>query len=272
VYLDDVAALFVRKGAENADIIQRLGIDCATAPIAPRGAASGDSFRARAERFSFLMNAASIYFLLSRDSDANTALAQAEQLFPDNSNLHLVKAQMFAATNRRDEAEREYLRVLSDRPSDAAWFALARLYSSEHRYPEALRCVKAAAPLSLVPYERLRAMGLLYLYMNRPQEAVAAFDTAERTSPYHSESSDLGKQFDAKLAEGKASAYRQLNDLDRAAAQQKLATSLTPDDPASWTGLADIYDAQGRSADSSQARQHAESIVNAGKESAKSIE
>jgi tetratricopeptide (TPR) repeat protein len=272
VYLDDVAALFVRKGAENADIIQRLGIDCATAPIAPRGAASGDSFRARAERFNFLMNAASIYFLLSRDSDANTALAQAEQLFPDNSNLHLVKAQMFAATNRRDEAEREYLRVLSDRPSDAAWFALARLYSSEHRYPEALRCVKAAAPLSLVPYERLRAMGLLYLYMNRPQEAVAAFDTAERTSPYHSESSDLGKQFDAKLAEGKASAYRQLNDLDRAAAQQKLATSLTPDDPASWTGLADIYDAQGRSADSSQARQHAESIVNAGKESAKSIE
>ena len=73
--------------------------------------------------------------------------------------------------------------MLNDHPSDAAWFALARLYSSEHRYPDALRCVKEAAPLSLVPNERLRSLGLVYLYMNQPQDALAAFDEAEQCQP-----------------------------------------------------------------------------------------
>ena len=100
---------------------------------------------------------------------------------------------MLAAMNRREEAEREYLRVLSDHPSDAAWFALARLYSSEHRYPDALRCVKEAASLSIVPYERIRSEGLLYLAMNQPKEALLAFDQAVRASPYRGDSSDLGK-------------------------------------------------------------------------------
>src|SRR6202521_5588223 len=234
VYLDDVAIIFVRNRAENATLIGRLGIRCESAPIAPPDAASGESFRAKAERFTYLMNAASIYFVLSRDAEAASTLAQAEQIFPEDSNLHLVKAQMLAATNRLDEAEREYLRVLQVHPSDAAWFALARLYSSEHRYPDALRCVKEARPLSQVPYERLRSIGLLYLTMNQPQDALAAFDQAERASPYQGESSDLGKEFNAKVAEGRARSYRQLNEMDRAVVQQKLAPSLPPEHPARW--------------------------------------
>ena len=260
VYLDDVAIIFVRNRPENAGLIARLGIRCESAPIAPPEVTYGESFRAKAERFTYLMNTASIYFVLSRDADAASTLAQAEQLFPDDSNLHLVKAQMFAATNRLDEAEREYLRVVRDHPSDAAWFALARLYSSEHRYPDALRCVNEARPLSQVPYERLRSIGLLYLIMNQPQDALAAFDQAERASPYQGESSDLGKEFNAKVAEGRARSYRQLNEMDRAVVQQKLATNLTPENPARWTALADIYAAQGRAADSSQARLRAQSI------------
>ena len=272
VYLDDVAIIFVRNRAENAGLISRLGIRCENAPIAPPDLASGESFRAKAERFTHLMNAASIYFVLSRDAEAASTLAQAEQIFPDDSNLHLVKAQMLAATNQLDEAEREYIRVLRDHPSDAAWFALARLFSSEHRYPDALRCVKEAAPLSLVPYERLRSMGLLYLSMNQPQDALAAFDRAERASPYQGDSSELGKGFNAKIAEGRARSYRQLNEMDRAVAQQKLATSLTPENPASWEGLADLYEAEGQAADSSQARLRAQSIQDAAKATTKSAE
>jgi tetratricopeptide (TPR) repeat protein len=272
VYLDDVAIVFVRNRAENAGLIGRLGIRCQTAPIAPPDAASGGSIRAKAERFTYLMNSASIYFMLSRDSEAASMLAQAEQLFPADANLHLVKAQMLAAMNRPDEAEREYLRVLGDHPSDAAWFALARLYSSEHRYPDALRSVKQAAALSIVPYERIRSEGLLYLSMNQPQDALLAFDQADRASPYLGDSSDLGKDFNAKVAEGRARAYRQLNEMDRAVAQQKLATSLTPENPASWTALADLYEAHGQTADSSQARLRAQSIQDAAKDSAKSAE
>jgi tetratricopeptide (TPR) repeat protein len=217
------------------------------------------------------MNSTSIYFLLSRDAEAASTLAQAEQIFPNDFNLHLVKAQMLAATNRPDDAEHEYLRVVSDHPSDAAWFALARLYSSEHRYPDALRCVEEAASLSQVPYERLRSTGLLYLFMKQPQQALEAFDRAQRASPYQGESSDMGKAFDAQLAEGRARAYRQLNDMDRAVAQQKLATSLNPENPASWTALADLYDAQGQTADSLQARLHAQSIQDAEKDAAKPV-
>ena len=272
VYLDDVSIVFVRGRPENAGLISRLGQRCETAPIAPAEAPSGDSYRARAERFTSLMNTASIYFVLERDADAASTMAQAEQIFPDNPNLHLVKAQMLAATNRPEDAEREYLRVVKDYPSDAAWFALARLYSSEHRYLDAVRCVKEAAPLSPVPNERLRSLGLLYLYMNQPQMALAAFDEAERASPYRGDSSDLGSGFDAMIAAGRARAYKQMNEMDQAVAQQKLATSLTPENPASWTALAELYDAQGEAAYSSQARQRAQSIQDAAKDSLKSAE
>ena len=271
VYFDDVAIIFIRNRSENAGLIGKLGIRCESAQIPPPDdAASGGSFRAKAERFSYLMNSASIYFVLSRDAEAASALAQAELLFPDDSNLHLVKAQLLGATNRLAEAEQEYLRVVLTHPSDSAWFALASLYSSEHRYPDALRAVKQATPLSLVPYERLRSAGLLYLAMKQPQEALAAFDQADRASPYRTDSSDLGKEFNAKVAVGRARVYRQLNDMDRAIAQQKLATSLTPENPADWTALADLYTAQGQTADSSQARLRAQSIQDAAKEASKS--
>jgi tetratricopeptide (TPR) repeat protein len=270
VYLDDVSIIFVRDRPENAGLIGRLGIRCESTPIPPPDAVSGESFRAKAERFSYLMNAASIFFVLSRNAEAASTLAQAEQLFPDDNNLHLVKAQLLAVTNQPAEAEQEYLRVVLTHPSDPAWFALARLYSSEHRYPDALRCVKQGTPLSLVPYERLRAEGQLYLAMNQPNDALTAFDQAERASPYRDDPSDLGNDFNAKLAEGRARAYRQLNDIGDAVAQQKLATSLTPENPASWTALADLYTAQGQTADSSQARLRAQSLQDAAREGSKS--
>jgi predicted Zn-dependent protease len=51
--------------------------------------------------------------------------------------------------------------------------------------------------------------------------------------------------------------------VDRAVAQQKLATSLTPANPASWNALADLYTAQGQTANSLQARLRAQSIQGA---------
>jgi tetratricopeptide (TPR) repeat protein len=260
VYLDDVSAIFIRNRPENGELIQRLVLSCGTATITPPAAAQADSFRARAERFHYLVNAGSIFYLLSRDKEAASALEQAEQLFPDNANLHLVKGQFFSATNRSQEAEREYLRVVGSQPSDTAWFMLARLYSSQHRYADAVRCVKEAVPLSRVPYDRLRALGTLYVYMNQPQDALAAFERAERKSPYREDSSDLGKQFQAQLAEGRAQAYRELNDLVHAAAQQELAVTLNPENANWWATLADLYQVQGQTEKSAQARERAESI------------
>ncbi|HYL86141.1 MAG TPA: tetratricopeptide repeat protein [Candidatus Angelobacter sp.] len=260
VYLDEVSVIFVRFRPENEELVRRLALSCATEPITLPPPAVGDSHRARGERFNFFMNAASLEYVLSRDKEAALALEQAEQLFPDSSNLHLVKAQFFAATNRPNDAEQEYLRVVRSNPSDAGWYALARLYSAEHRYDEAIRCVKEAVPLSQAPYERLRALGVLYVYENEPREALAAFARAEEKSPYRGDSAELGNSFQGQLAEGRARAYRELNDLVRAVEQQELAVKLAPQNAAWWATLADLYAAQGQAEKADATRKKSKSL------------
>lgn len=257
VYIDDVSILVVRDRPENADLLSRSTLRCDTVHLAPPPASVGDSFRARAERFNFLMNSASIYYLLSRDQDALSALKEAAQLFPDNSNLHLVTAQLLHSNNHLVEAEQEYLRAIRAQPGDAAWFALARLYNTQHRYSEALHCLKEAVAYSQVPFERYRSLGHVYLTMKQPQDALAAYDRAERSSPYRNDSTDLGKTFNAHLAEDRARAYRALGDLQNGVAQQELAVHLMPEDAAAWLTLAELYEAQGNSTVAAAAHQRA---------------
>jgi tetratricopeptide (TPR) repeat protein len=254
VYLDDVSILFVRYRPEYADLLSRLAIRCDTVQLTPPPAAAGNSWRARAERFNFLMNAASIYYLLSRDEEAFSALREAAQLFPDESNLHLVTAQLLQSNNRPVEAEQEYLRAISALPGDASWFALARLYNSQHHYAEAAGCIKEAVKYSQVPYDRFRSLGHVYLSMNQPQDALDAFDQAERTSPYRNNTTGIGKNFNAQIAEDRSRAYRALKDLSLAIAQQEFAVRLTPEDPTAWRTLAELYDADGNWAGAEDAR------------------
>jgi tetratricopeptide (TPR) repeat protein len=265
VYLDDVSILFVRNRPEYAGLLSRLTIRCETAQLVPPPAVLGNSSRARAERFNFLMNSASIYYLLSRDAEAFSALHEAAQLFPDESNLHLVTAQLLQSNNRLPEAEQEYLRAIRALPGDAPWFALARLYNSERRYPEAARCIKEAIAYSQVPYDRFRSLGHVYLSMNQPQDALDAFDQAERASPYRNDTidlgkNDLGKNFNAQIAEDRSRAYRALKNLPLAIAQQEFVVRLTPEDPNAWLTLAELYETQGNSSGAESARQSAAAL------------
>jgi tetratricopeptide (TPR) repeat protein len=255
VYIDEVSILVVRDRPENASLLSRATARCDTVHLTPPPAAMGNSFRARAERFNFLMNSASIYYLFSRDQDALLALKEAAQLFPDNSNLHLVTAQLLHSNNRLAEAEQEYLRAIQYQPGDAAWFALARLYNTQHRYPEAVHCIKETVAYSQVPYERYRSLGHVYLTMKQPQDALAAYDRAERASPFRDDNTDVGKTFNTHLAEDRARAYHAQADLQNAVAQQELAVRLMPEDSAAWLNLAELYEAQGNSAAAAAARQ-----------------
>ena len=264
VYLDDVSILLVRNRPENADLLSRATVRCETAHFTPPAAALGNSWRARAERFNFLMNTASIYYLFSRDQDALSALQQASQLFPGNSNLHLVTAQLLHSNNRFAEAEQEYLRAIRAQPGDAAWYALAHLYNSQHRYPDVVRCIKEAIAYSQVPYERYRSLGHVYLTMKQPQDALAAYNRAERASPFRDDTTDLGSIFNAHLAEDRARAYRALADLQNAVAQQELAVRFTPDDSAAWLTMAELYEAQGNSNGAVAARQRAAALQSPG--------
>ncbi len=260
VYLDDVSILFVRNRPEYADLLARLTIRCESVHLVSPPAAIGNSWRARAERFNFLMNSASIYYLLSRDAEAFSALHEAAQLFPGESNLHLVTAQLLQSNNRPAEAEQEYLRAIRALPGDAAWFALARLYNSEHHYSEAARCIKEAIAYSQVPYDRFRSLGHVYLSMNQPQDALDAFDQAERASPYRNDTTNLAKNFNAQLAEDRSRAYRALKNLQLAVAQQEFAVRLTPEDPTAWRTLAELYDADGNWAGAEYARLQATTL------------
>jgi tetratricopeptide (TPR) repeat protein len=260
VYADDVSIIFVRNRAESMNLLNRFTIDCAKMILPAPAVASGNSWNARAERFNFLMNAASVYYILSRDAEASATLQEAASLFPDNASFHLLTAQLLQTNNHLEEAEREYTRAVNERPSDAGWFALATLYSSQHRYAEAERCVKEAIGYSQIPYERLRSLGLLYLLMGRPKDALTQFDRAEQKSPFRDNTSEEGRSFNARLAAARAKAYRAMNDLSQALAQQERATELTPENPAAWDILAELAQAQGDAARAKGARDRAENL------------
>ena len=263
VYLDDVTVIFVRNTVENAELLSRMGKSCKDAQLVAPAAASGNSWRARAERFEYLMNSASIYFVLSRDADATKALEEAAKLFADNPNLHLVRAQLLAATNQPAGAEHEYLAALQIQPSDEGWFALARLYAAQLRYAEAARCVENAAVMSQVPYERYRSLGRLYLAMDQPQQALEAFGVAESKNPFGENAATFTKDFRMGLAADRARAYKALNDLRQAIEQQNLAVSISPERADQWRVLADLYVAAGDMARSADAQQHAEALEKA---------
>jgi tetratricopeptide (TPR) repeat protein len=260
VYFDDVSMIFVRNTAGNQDLIARFGQNCRTAHLSPPTLAIGNSLRAKGEGFNFLMNASSIFFLLERDSEAWATIEEAEMLFPGLASVHLIKGQFLAAENHSAEAEAEYVQALRLDPCDECWHALARLYASEHRYREAEHALQQAATMSLVPYERVRSLGQLYLLMNEPQAALASFARAESISPYHGDAADQGRQFRALLAEGRARAYRQLNEMDRAVAEQETAVRLGPENGGRWIALADLYQAQGQTEKAARTREKAEAL------------
>jgi tetratricopeptide (TPR) repeat protein len=260
VYFDDVSVIFVRNTPENAGLIAQFGQNCQTARLSPPPRSDGDSLLAKGERFNFLMNVSAIYFLLARDSEAWANLEEAEKLFPEVANLHLLKAQLLAAENRPREAETEYLETLRLDPCDECWYALARLYASERRYEEAEHALQQAAKMSLTPYERVRSLGQLYLHMNQPRAALSSFARAEAMSPFHGDAAYQGQRFRIQIAEGRARAYRQLNEFDQAVAEEKTAIRLDPEDPKRWLALAELYQGQGQMEKAAEAREKAETI------------
>ena len=260
VYLDDVAVIFVRNRPENAALIQRLRLDCATAPLNPPGGLLGDhSARGRAELFNFYSNAGALLYVLSRDEEAKKALDQAQGIFFDDPNLHLTRGQLFEADRRIADAEHEYTIAVQLRPSDNAWYSLARVYSAQHRYSEAVAAVRASAQLSANAADRYLSLGRLYLAMQQPRTALDAL--AEAATAPRQAVPGSASDFDGQLAELRARAYLSLGDLGSALRYQQRAVDLAPSNPGRWNALADVYQAQGRADLAQQAHQRAQALM-----------
>ncbi len=261
VYLDGVAVIFVRNIPGNASLVHRLAIDCKKGPIpVPAASANATSdrifWRASAERFQSLMNRASIYYLLSRDAEAADDLSHAQAIFADDPNLHLLRGQLAQAHNQQAEAEQEYQASVRLRPTDVAWYALAGLYAAEGHYSDAVHALRESAAISQVDYDRYRALGKVYLLMDEPQNALAAFEEAARRSPVQRTGKDPDPEFGARVAEGTAAAYRKLGKLDLAIAAQQRAVELTPGAADRWQVLAELYQSEGRASQAAEAHRH----------------
>jgi tetratricopeptide (TPR) repeat protein len=245
-YLDEVAAVFVRKASAGA----APSLDCASAAIQPASDSS------RIARFNHDANAAAVLFVLGRNEEALRAADSAAALY-DDGNLQLTRGQILQALGKMDEAERAYWLATEWKRSDAMYLALARFYAAQKRYPEAETALRESAALSYEPHHRWRQMGQLHNLMQKPQEALSDFDRADKLADARGIASALADQFFAQTANGRAHAYRASGNLTAAVEWQEKAAALMPQSAAYWNELADLYARANHTDKASAAREHA---------------
>ncbi len=259
VYLDESAAVFVRQAPENEALIQRLAVNCATAPIPASSAAS-----TRVAAFNTWTDAGVTLMVLGRNSEAMAAYQKALSIFPDAANLHRYLGDLLATMGQMDESEQEYLTAIKLEPSTDTWGSLARSYLRRNRMLEAADAMEHQVEFASRPYLALNDLGYLYLSLNDPGHALKAFDRAASTTPSALKAADNGF-FEFKVAQGQSAAWEALGNLDKATVYQEKAANLQPNVPQPWRRLAKLYDETGRSADAIRAREHAAALAQSGK-------
>jgi hypothetical protein len=226
VYLDERAAIFVRRTAENADLIARTQINCATAPL-PAEPPAGSSF----EQFNAWANAGVIFAALGRNSDALYAAGQADEVLPNTSFVPWLRGNIAYAMGMRADAEREYRKGIAvDSSMPLLWFSLATVYKHEGKIPETIEAQRKGIDVSTLPqpFELLK-LARLYLDVGQPKNALAAFDEVERNSSPDLLDSSGGQNLLFQVDQGKSAAWRALGDNARAASfDQKAVQDLVP--------------------------------------------
>jgi tetratricopeptide (TPR) repeat protein len=127
---------------------------------------------------------------------------------------------------------------------------------TQKRYAEAVDVFRHSAKASARPHDMWMLLGQAEVQVNQPQAALEAFDKAEASSPFREGGESLGASFSSLVATGRAKAWYQLGDVAKAVSFQEEAVKLAPRDAKLWLGLADLYDAQGRTTKAAEARTH----------------
>ncbi|MBZ5705967.1 MAG: hypothetical protein LAN63_11475 [Acidobacteriia bacterium] len=253
VYLDEVSAVFVRVTPQTEKLIQRLQIDCRTAPL-PATVPEGGSSKA----FNQWANAAAVLNALGRNSEAFAATTRALMIFPDSAFVHFLRATLLQESGNVDDAEKQYLAAAALEANAATWSALADVYHAQHRLEAEIQAREQAAEYLPRPGVALLRLGYAYLDARRPQEALRAFDRAQSSLP--SQPTAIDNSFMANLAHGRAMAWSALGRLDRAVSFEEETVRLSPDRAEDWLQLADWYIRQGRLADGQRARDRAAAV------------
>ena len=258
VYMDEVSAIFVRSTSQTAALLDRLQIDCEKVSFDPPSSLNAAaSPRTKAELFNFLANAGGVLYSLERYPEALASLDRAQSIFGESGSLHLLHALVLQQSGRPTEAEAEFLTSLRLEPNDETWLDLGLFYMTQKRYSAAAEVFRQSAESSSRPHEMWMMLGQADLQLHQPEPALAAFDRAVASSPFGAEGESLGATFYSLIATGRAKAWYQLGDVPQAVSFQEEAVKLAPGDSRLWLGLADLYEAQGRSTLAAQAKQRA---------------
>ena len=240
VYMDDVSLVFLRNTPDNSSWINRLQIDCSTQALNPPTDASRSTLR------DFYVNSGELFFILHRDRDAEESLAHADAIYHGDPNVHLLKGLLFERRQQYAEAEQEFRTSLAINENGGVWYTLASLYGNQGRNEAALQALEHAAGLALQPFNIYMTMGKLQIALNHPEDALVAFDKAEKSSPYRKGAESLAPEVYAELAEGRSEAHRQLAHWKEAIAFQQEAIQRTPQVQRRWDRLARLYEATGQ--------------------------
>jgi tetratricopeptide (TPR) repeat protein len=254
VYLDEVSAVFARVTAANEDLIARLQIQCAVAPL-PARIPQGNG----ADAFNQWANAAAGLDVLGRRPEALAAAGRALAIFPDNAFVHFLRGNLLLEGGDPHSAEREYLHSVKLEPNGTTWSRLAAIYHRQARFLDEIDAWERASDLLPNPAPELLALGYAELAARRPQDAVHAFDRSAANLAPEPQSAG-GGPFLAELARGRALAWRALGDFPRALSFAEEAVQLRPERGEAWLELADLYDRALRFEDGRRAREHAAAI------------
>jgi hypothetical protein len=247
VYLDEVSAVFMRATPENQGLITRLQIQCATAPlpsVVPQGNSTG--------AFNRWANAAAVLHALGRGAEAFGATKRALAIFPDSAFVHFLRGNLLEEAGDFGEAEREYLLSVKLEPNGTTWSRLGAIYHRQDRLMEEIPAWEQASKLLPYPAIVLLPLGYAELAAHRPQMALQAFDRALAGLPPHG-----GNALLADVARGRAAAWEELGELQRAVSLAEEMVRLRPSSSEDWLMLANLYDREQRFEDGQRAREHA---------------
>ena len=254
IYLDELAAVFVRRTPQTEELIKRFPVDCATAPIPEPLPGT-----TRAEAFTAWQNAALVLAALGRKSEALAATEKALAI-SDNALLHWNRAEVLFSMGRLDESEQDYLATIALDPSAFAWASLAECYMKRGRVPAAIDAMRHTAEFSDRPYITLSDLAYYYLDLRQPDNALKTFDEAVSKAPKNIDTADEGA-FNSRVAHGRSAAWGALGNLDWAISFEEQAVRYQQDAPELWRNLAQLYDLKGRFQDAARAREQAAKIA-----------
>jgi predicted Zn-dependent protease len=254
VYLDETSAVFVRHTPATESLINRLQINCDTAPI-PAVVPTGNDNKA----FNQWANAAAVLNAVGRAPEALAATSKAMAIFPDSGSLRFERADLYEKLGDLSDAEHEYLASANLAPDSSNWLRLGALYDQENRVPEAIAAWKRAIEM---PSEEVflaqLSLGFDYLNAGRTRDALDAFDHSQAAFREEKGEGIAGHEpFYATLAHGRSVAWKALGDVKQAVAFEEDAVRLAPDRSGDWLELAQLYNYQGRTEDALRAQQQA---------------